>query len=79
MPLIAWIISIGAFLGALGLRADMAFVHADALGLGLFMASILACPFFWNNALARGFMTGRMRVMAGLALVLALPLLLLPA
>ncbi|MDX3908314.1 MAG: hypothetical protein QHC67_00630 [Sphingobium sp.] len=71
MALIGWIISIGALLGGLALRQDAPFPHADQIADGLLLAAFLACPSFWAEA---PFGIGRKpRIMACLAMLLALP------
>jgi len=71
MALIGWIISICALLGGLALRQDMPFAHAEEIANGLLLAAFLACPGFWTDT---PFGIGRKpRVMACLAMMLALP------
>lgn len=76
MTILAWIAALGSFLGGLGLYGQPAWA---SVANGLFCASILCCPLIWESDMARDFMPGKQRLMACLALLLALPLVLLPA
>lgn len=82
MAILAWIISIATFLGGLAAQADMARPLAETIAPGLFAASFLACPVLWKmpplDELLDELLDGRQRAMACLALLLALPLVLVP-
>jgi len=80
MRLLMWILTIAFALSALTLWVEGHFLGALDLGRGLAFLALLSCPFFWArpdglvpDALAVG---GKRRLMLGLALVLATPLLL---
>lgn len=75
MALIGWIISAAALLCGLALRQDMPFSHAYEIANGLLFAAFLTCPAFWADAPFG--ITAKPRIMACLAMVLALPLVLL--
>lgn len=77
MALLAWIISITAFLGGFAARMDLPLVRAETVSTGLFAISALACPLLWEARFTSALLNGRQRVAACLALVLALPLVLL--
>jgi hypothetical protein len=77
MALLAWIISIGTFLGGLAVRADMRVPPADIIAGGLFTASVLSCPLIWENWMTSALLSGKERLMGCLALLLALPMVLL--
>ena len=77
MALLAWIISIAAFLGGFAAQTDLSPVHAETISAGLFVISALTCPFIWESRIASAMLDTRQRVAACLALVLALPLVLL--
>lgn len=79
MAILAWIISIATFLGGLAVQADMARPLADTIAPGLFAASFLACPVLWKMPPLDDLLDGRQRAMACVALLLALPLVLVPA
>ena len=86
MRLIMWILTIAFALMGLALRADEGAWLGDYayLGMlfvkGLFVLAALACPFLW--ARSYGFIpralqiSGKERLMMGLALILAIPLIL---
>ncbi len=79
MAALAWIFSIGSFLGGLALWQDLHSSLARNLTLLLMIASLLCCPLPWRHPVMAEFLTGRMRAMACLAMLVALPLLLFPA
>lgn len=78
MAILAWIISIATFLGGLAVQADMSRALSDTIAPGLFTASFLACPVLWKMPPLDELLDGRQRAMACLALLLALPLVLVP-
>jgi len=76
MAVIAWVVSFMALLGGLALRQDVPFRHADEIANGLLFAAFLACPLLWrDNPLG---VPGKSRFMLCLAMILALPLVLMP-
>jgi hypothetical protein len=77
MALLAWIISIGTFLGGLAVQADMRVPPSGIIAGGLFVASVLSCPILWENWVASAMLSGKERMMGCVALMLALPLVLL--
>jgi hypothetical protein len=77
MALLGWIISFGCLFGGLALRQDMPVGGSAMIANGLFVCALLACPMLWRES-PLGISRGQ-RIAAGLALVLALPLVLLPA
>ncbi len=79
MAALAWIICIGSFLGGLAVQMDFSRAQGEILSTGLFVASFIACPYLWNMAPLCDLMNGKQRMMACLALLLALPLVLVPA
>lgn len=79
MAILAWIICIGTFLGGLSAQTDMSRVMSEELSTGLFAASFIACPLIWKMPPLCDLMDGKQRAMACVALLLALPLLLIPA
>lgn len=79
MGALAWIICIGSFLGGLAAQMDLSRALGDTLSTGLFTASFFACPFLWKFYPLSDFMSGKMRAAACIALMLALPLVLVPA
>lgn len=79
MAILAWIISIATFLGGLAVQADMSRHLAETIAPGLFAASFLACPVLWKMPPLDDLLDGRQRAMACVALLLALPLVLVPA
>jgi len=78
MAALAWIFSIGSFLGGLALWQDLPSPLAQHLTALLMAASLLCCPLPWRHPVMAGFLTGRMRLMACLAMLMALPLLFFP-
>ncbi len=79
MGALAWIICIACFLGGLSVETDLPRALAETLSGGLFAASFLACPLLWKFPPLCDLLTGKQRAMACLALLLALPLVLVPA
>ncbi len=76
MGLLGWIIAFIALFAGLALRQDMPVDGSGAIAMGLFLLAALACPAFWRaepRILTRG-----QRISAGLALILCLPILLMP-
>lgn len=77
MALIGWIVSfIGLFAG-LALRQDMPVGGSDRIATLLIALSVLACPMVWRGkplGISRG-----QRIVAALIMIVALPLVLLPA
>ncbi len=77
MALPGWIVAFIALFGGLALRQDMPVGGAGTIANGLFVLAALACPLFWRGkplGISRG-----QRICAGLALVLWLLTVLLPA
>ena len=80
MRLLMWSLTIAFALGRLALRVDGGFPGAEAAGGVLGLLALLACPFFW--ARPDGLVPeeisppGRHRLLLGLALLLASPLIL---
>lgn len=75
MAFIGWIISVCAMLGGLAMKQDLPIPHADQIANGLLFAAFLACPGFWKDT---PFGIGRKpRVMACIAMIFALPLVLM--
>ncbi len=79
MTALSWILCIATFLGGLAAQTDLARALAGPIASGLFLASFLACPLFWKSAPFADLLDGRQRLMACVALLLALPLVLIPA
>lgn len=76
MTVISWLLCIGTFLAALACQQDM---PGHPIITGLWIASFLSCPLIWRTAIMTELLNGRQRFMACLALILALPLVLIPA
>jgi len=79
MRMIAWLLTIVSGLAGLALRVQGGMPFAFEIGTGLLMLGGLACPFFWakdSGLLAWLGATPRERLMLGLALILAAPLIL---
>ena len=77
MGLLGWIIALACLLGGLALRQDMPPDGSAMLSSLLLGLAILACPMLWQGsapALSRG-----QRIAAGMALLLTMPMILLPA
>lgn len=79
MAALGWIISIATFMGGLAAFRDLAAPFAGHLALVLLTASLLTCPLLWRHDIMANWLSGRMRAMACLALLLSLPLILFPA
>jgi len=79
MSMLAWILSIATFLGGLSAEAEIARPLGHTISTGLFAASLLSCPALWKIPPLDSLLDGRQRAMACVALLLALPLLLVPA
>jgi hypothetical protein len=77
MALIGWILSLACLLGGLAMRQDMPIGGSDALANMLFGLAVLTCPMLWRDS-PLGISRGQ-RIAAGLALVLAVPMIILPA
>jgi len=72
MSILAWTLCIASFLGGLSVEAEIARPLGHTLAVGLFAGSLLSCPALWK-------IPPRQRAMACVALLLVLPLLLVPA
>lgn len=79
MGALAWIVCIATFLGGVSAQNDLPRALGDILSNGLFAASFLACPVLWKFPPLSDLLTGKQRAAACLALLLALPLVLVPA
>jgi hypothetical protein len=79
MAALAWIICIGSFLGGLAAQTDLPRALGMTLSTGLFWASFLSCPFLWKFYPLSELLDSKQRMMACLALLLALPLVLMGA
>ena len=79
MTIVAWIICIASFLGGLSLQGEGGTPLLAAIATGLYAAALLSCPALWKIPPFDDMLDGRQRAMACLALLLALPLLLVPA
>lgn len=77
MALVGWMLSFAALFGALALRQDLPIGGSVELSNLLIGLAVLACPMLWREK-PMGVSRGQ-RIVAGLALILALPLILLPA
>lgn len=77
MAIIGWIMSFAALFGGLALQQDQPFAHAHEIANGLFLGAFLACPALWQE---KPFgVSGKSRFVLCLAMVLALPLVLMQA
>ena len=77
MALLGWIIGFIALFGGLALWQDMPVGGSAMIANGLFILAVLACPMVWKSrpfGISRG-----QRIVAGLALILCLPIILFPA
>jgi|GEM_PF-476401 len=79
MTALAWIISIGCFLGGFAAQSDLPRALVEPISAGLFTASFIACPALWKMPPLSDLLNGKQRAMACLALLLSLPLVLMPA
>jgi len=85
MRLIAWILTVIFALAGLALRDDQGWFNlgpnlTELFAKGLFGLALLSCPFLWARSygfMPRGLQVpGGPRLMAGLAMILAIPLVL---
>ena len=76
---LAWIVCIGCFLGGFAVETDVARQLVEPLQIGLFTASFIACPALWKMPPLSDMLDGKQRAMACIALLLSLPLVLMPA
>lgn len=79
MRMIAWLLTIALGLTGLAFREQGGIPFAFQIGTGFLILAGLACPFFWakeSGLFAWTGTTARERLMLGLALILATPLLL---
>lgn len=76
MALLGWMVSFVALFGGLALRQDMPVGGSAAISNLLIALAVLACPMLWRDK-PMGVSRGQ-RIVAALALILALPLILLP-
>jgi hypothetical protein len=79
MRLIAWLLTLLMGLAGIALREQGGIPHAFSIGSGLLILAALSCPLLWagdTGLLACMGPTRKMRVMGGLALILATPLML---
>jgi hypothetical protein len=77
VALVGWILSFISLFGALALRQDLPIGGSDTISNLLIALAVLSCPMIWRErplGISRG-----QRIVAGLALACALPLILLPA
>lgn len=79
MTALAWIVCIGTFLGGFAVEMDLSRHLGEQLQTGLFAASFIACPALWKMPPLSDWLDGKQRAMACLALLLSLPLVLMPA
>ena len=77
MALVGWILGFICLFAGLALRQDLPAGGSDSLSSLLIALSALACPMIWRD-MPLGISRGQ-RIIAALALVFALPLILLPA
>lgn len=77
MALVGWILSFICLLAGLALRQDLPVGGSVTISNILIVFALLACPMIWRD-LPLGISRGQ-RIVAGLALVFALPLILFPA
>ncbi|MCE7795772.1 hypothetical protein LWE61_04275 [Sphingobium sufflavum] len=79
MRLIAWLLTLIFGLAGLALREQGGIPFAFQIGTGALMLAALSCPLVWapdTGLLAGLWPTRKFRVMSGLALILATPLIL---
>ncbi len=74
--MLAWIICISTFLGGLAAQMDLPRMLGDTISTGLFVASFFSCPALWRLYPLTDFLSGKQRAAACIALMLALPLVL---
>jgi len=77
MALIGWILSFTCLFAGLALRQDLPIGGSVTISNLLIIFALLACPIVWRE-LPIGVSRGQ-RIIAGLALVFALPIILFPA
>jgi hypothetical protein len=75
MAIIGWIVSIATLLAGLALWQEPLFLHAEGVAGVLLAAAVFSFPPFWADAPLG--LSARPRIACCLALVLALPLVLL--
>lgn len=78
MTALGWIICITTFLGGLAAQTDLARPLSEPIANGLFVAAFLSCPLLWKFPPLDDLLDDRQRMMGCLALLLALPLVLIP-
>lgn len=79
MRLLMWILTIAFALAGLGLSVDSGFAGARMAATGLGLLALLSCPFLWapDGLVPEAIVVpGRQRLMLGLALLVAAPLIL---
>ncbi|MAP43766.1 MULTISPECIES: hypothetical protein [Sphingobium] len=76
MALIGWILSFTCLFAGLALRQDLPIGGSVTISNLLIIFALLACPIVWRE-LPIGVSRGQ-RIIAGLALVFALPIILFP-
>ena len=76
MALIGWILSFTCLFAGLALRQDLPIGGSVTISNLLIILALLACPIVWRE-LPIGVSRGQ-RIIAGLALVFALPIILFP-
>ncbi|MCB2015469.1 MAG: hypothetical protein R3E11_11950 [Sphingobium sp.] len=79
MAALAWIICIGTFLGGVTAQNDLPRALGETLSTGLFAASFFACPAVWKIPPLSDLLNGKQRAAACIALLLSVPLVLMPA
>ncbi len=77
MALLGWILSFICLLAGLALRQDMPIGGSVTLSNLCIVFALLSCPMIWRD-LPLGVSRGQ-RIVTGLALVVALPIILFPA
>lgn len=76
MALVGWILSFICLFAGLALRQDLPVGGSATIANMLILCALLACPIIWRDrplGVSRG-----QRIITGLALVFALPLILIP-
>lgn len=76
MAMIGWTLSFLCMLGGLALRQDVPFGGSTSISNILIIFALLCCPAVWRD-LPLG-VSRKQRIVAGLALVFALPIILFP-
>lgn len=77
MALVGWFLSFICLFGALALRQDMPIGGSATIASMLFALALLSCPMIWRDQPLG--ISRKQRIMFGLTLAFALPLLILPA